>query len=219
MATVGTDAPDCAMDGSPLPTPRGAARLLLAAAVTAAAALALLTGAGTARGDDAPVTAPAIRWPVAGTAVRTAMSLGSERWGFSPCRGKVAVAWASLSAGVNAESSWSNDVDPFLQPSRNGDCEITLSLREDWDWLKLCSVVIHELGHLAGHDHVDDPDDVMYPTYMHAVPECLATPEPAETAQPAARPAAPKANAATPRRTTKPRTRAKAPAKHPRRRR
>ncbi|MDX6730659.1 MAG: Matrixin, partial [Baekduia sp.] len=124
------------------------------------------------------------------------------------------------SAGINAESSWSNDVDPFLQPSRNGDCEITLSLRDDWDWPKLCSVVVHEVGHLAGHDHVDDPDDVMYPIYVRAVPECLTTPEPAEVAPPVARPAIPpKASAATPRRVTKAKPRPKAPAKHPRRRR
>jgi hypothetical protein len=212
------DAPDCAMDGSSLPTPRGALRLLLAAALGTLAALALLASAGPARAGDAPVAVPATRWPAGGTAIRTAMSLGAQHWGFSPCRGRVAVAWAPLSAGLNAESSWSNDVDPFLQPSRNGDCEITLSLRDDWDWPKLCTVLVHELGHLAGHDHVDDPDDVMYPTYMRPVPECLATPEPAEAAQPSARPAAPKASAAAPRRATKPKARAKAPAKHPRRR-
>jgi hypothetical protein len=208
------------MDGSSPPSPRIASRRLLAAALTALVLLAALACAGTARADDAPVTAPAARWPVGGTGIRTAMSLGAEHWGFSPCRGKVAVAWAPLSAGINAESSWSNDVDPFLQPSRNGDCEITLSLRDDWDWPKLCSVVVHEVGHLAGHDHVDDPDDVMYPIYVRAVPECLTTPEPAEVAQPVARPAVPpKASAATPRRVTKAKPRPKAPAKHPRRRR
>jgi hypothetical protein len=208
---------NCAMDGFSTPTPHGATRLLLAVALATLAALASLGIAGPARADDAPVTAPATRWPIGGTAIRTAMSLGAERWGFSPCRGRVAVAWAPLGAGLNAESSWSNDADPFLQASRNGDCEITLSLRDDWDWPKLCTVLVHEVGHLAGHDHVDDPDDVMYPTYMHPVPECLATPEPVEAAQPSARPAPPKASAATPRRATKPKARAKAQSKHPRR--
>jgi hypothetical protein len=207
------------MDGPSLPFPRGASRALLAAAVAALSLLALLASAGSARGAGSPVTAPATRWPVTGTAIRTAMSLGAEHWGFSPCRGRVAVAWVPLSAGLNAESSWTNDVDPFLQPSRNGDCDITLSLRDDWDWPKLCTVVVHELGHLAGHDHVDDPDDVMYPTYMRAIPECLATPEPAEAPQPAVRPAASKAAAATPRRAARPKARAKPHAKHPRRRR
>src|SRR3954447_3695329 len=130
----GMDAPDCAMDGPALPPSHRAMRNVLAATM---AALAVLTTAGTAGADDGPVTAPATRWPVSGTAIRTAMSLGADHWGFSPCRGRVAVAWASLSAGLDAEASWSNDIDPFLQPSRNGDCEITLSLSDEWDWPKL----------------------------------------------------------------------------------
>jgi hypothetical protein len=171
------------MDGTALFPARLAARLLSAGL----ALVAILAGAGTALADDQP-TAPAARWPAGGTALRTAMGLAAERWGVSPCRGRITVAWGRLDREINATSSWSNDLDPYLQPSRNGDCEVTLSTAAEWDWPKLCSVVLHELGHLAGHDHVGEPDDVMYFIYLRPEPECAATPEPAPG--PPARPTA-----------------------------
>jgi hypothetical protein len=119
------------------------------------------------------------------------MALAAGHWGMTPCGGQVAMNWTgALSRGVNAQSSWANDVDPYAQPSRNVDCAIALSTRVEWDWPMLCTVVIHEVGHLTGHDHVDDPDDIMYYAYMRPAPECEATPEPVETGPP---PAAPRA--------------------------
>jgi hypothetical protein len=149
------------------------------------AALALGAGfaAGPARADDSPAT----RWPVGGSTLRLALGMATEHWGMSPCRGRVALSWASLGGAINAQSSWAaaDDADPFAQPSRNGDCEIALSLQAGWDWPKLCTVVLHEVGHLTGHDHVDDPGDLMYFSYVAAAPECAATPEPVETGAPA----------------------------------
>jgi hypothetical protein len=184
------------MDGLDLSPPRSAPRRLLLAAL---ALLVVAGGPGIALADDARAASPAARWPATGTAVQTATSLAAERWGFSPCGGRVNVTWAALSAGLNAEASWTNELDPYLQPSRNGDCAVVLSTGQDWDWPKLCSVVIHELGHLAGHDHVDDPEDVMYFTYVQPIPECLATPEPVQAAvtAPAATPAPRRATQAT----------------------
>jgi hypothetical protein len=196
------------MDGPHLSPPRGVVRRLIA---TAVALLALSGGAGTAFADDAPVVSPATRWPATGTAIRTATGLGIERWGFAPCRGRVVVAWAPLSAGINGESSWTNELDPYLQPSRNEDCAITLSTRVEWDWPKLCSVVVHELGHLAGHDHVDGPDDVMFFTYVQPLPECARTAEPADA--PASVPAAAATAPATPRQRPKAKTKATVKAK------
>lgn len=216
------------MDGTSSP-PRCFARRLLAAGI---ALLAIVAGAGTALADDAPGVPPAARWPIGGTALRTAMGLATEHWGFSPCGGRVTVTWTSLGAGVNAQSAWANDVDPYLQPSRNTDCEIELSASTEWDWVKLCSVVMHEVGHLAGHDHVDDPEDLMFPVYLSPAPECAATPEPVQAAPvapatgpaPAAAPAAarPRAEQATrrpPARTTRRTDRRRKPAKSPHRRR
>jgi Matrixin len=147
-------------------------------------ALALLLP-GAARASDSP----AARWPAGGSTLRAALWMGSEHWGMTPCRGRVAIGWEPLGPATNAQSSWANDVDPYLQPSFNTDCEIALSLQVDWDWQKLCTVVVHEVGHLTGHDHVDDLDDVMYATYVEPVAQCLTTPEPAETGTPSPAPA------------------------------
>jgi hypothetical protein len=148
-----------------------------------AAVVLLLAGAGTAAAADSP----AARWPAGGSTLRAALWLGGERWGMTPCGGKVALGWASLGARTNAQASWANDADdPFSQPSSNSGCEIALSLQAEWDWPKLCTVVVHEVGHLTGHPHVDDPDDVMYLSYVAPVPECASTPEPAETGAPRA---------------------------------
>jgi hypothetical protein len=195
------------MDGPhlPLALPRPAAIVGLLLAVFALAA------APAARAADSPAT----RWPVGGSTLRTAMGLATEHWGMAPCGGRVGWSWTSLGASTNAESSWANDVDPYLQPSSNTDCEIALSLQAEWDWPKLCTVVVHEVGHLTGHDHVDDPADIMYFTYVQPAPECASAPEPVETGAPARAPAAKTAKTAKPR---KPAKRAKAQPPRPARR-
>ncbi|WCB95534.1 hypothetical protein DSM104299_04283 [Baekduia alba] len=125
---------------------------------------------------------------------------GAAHWGMAPCGGRVAITWAHLDAGINARSTWANDVDPYLQPSRNTECAIALATGADWDWVKLCSVVVREVGHLTGHEHLDDPTDIMYYAYVQPAPECAATPEPAEAGpSPPARPAPAKRASATPR--------------------
>jgi Matrixin len=151
----------------------------------------LLAVAGPASAADGP----AARWPEGGSTLRAAVAIGAEHWGMTPCRGRVAVRWGALGAATNARSAWANDVDPYTQPSSNTDCAITLSSQVEWDWVKLCSVVVHEVGHLDGHDHVDDPDDVMYPVYLAPVPECATAPEPVETGPPAKAAAKPAAKA------------------------
>jgi hypothetical protein len=76
-------------------------------------------------------------------------------------------------------------------PSTYSDCSISYNLDVDWDWPKLCTVVEHEMGHLSGHDHVNDPHDVMSPYYVYPSPECgagtaaatpAATPDPTPVA-------------------------------------
>ncbi len=85
-------------------------------------------------------------------------------------------------------------------PATYSQCAISYNLDVDWDWPKLCTVIEHELGHLAGHDHVNDPHDVMSPYYVYPTPECAAggapaaAPAPVTTAEaPAVTPAASKA--------------------------
>jgi hypothetical protein len=93
-----------------------------------------------------------------------------------------------MGAGINARSQWmSTDIHNAATYTQ---CSITYNLDVDWDWPKLCTVIEHELGHLAGHEHVDDPHDVMSPYYVYPSPECAsgqgtaaAAPAPATTAE------------------------------------
>jgi Matrixin len=143
------------------------------------AALALVALPTAALADDGE--APAIPVPAADSLMATAHSLAVGRWATEPCGGQVAMSWTHMGEGINARSQWmSIDVN---DPSTYSECSITYNLDVDWDWPKLCTVVEHELGHLSGHDHVNDPHDVMSPYYVFAAPEC-ALPK----SQPAAAP-------------------------------
>lgn len=42
---------------------------------------------------------------------------------------------------------------------------------------KLCSVYVHEWGHLLGYEHTDDPADVMYHGTVPLLKECKRTPK------------------------------------------
>jgi hypothetical protein len=149
----------------------------LVGAVVALAALA--GGAQFAVAADDSGAPPQQRWPVGGPALATAAELAAAHWGATPCRGRVALTWGPLAAGVNARSDWRYaGSDAFSAPTRNSDCSITLSTGAGWDWEKLCTVVTHEVGHLDGHPHSPDSNDVMSPTYLDPTPECAATPEP-----------------------------------------
>jgi hypothetical protein len=132
------------------------------------AALALVALPAAALADDGEP--PAIPVPAADSLMATAHTLAVARWGTDPCGGQVTMSWNHMGAGINARSQWmSVDVD---DPSTFSDCEVTYNLDVDWDWPKLCTVVEHELGHLSGHDHVNDPHDVMSPYYVFPAAEC-----------------------------------------------
>jgi hypothetical protein len=146
-------------------------------------ALALLLVPSVARADD---SLPAMPVPAADGLMTTAHGLAVTRWGMDPCGGQVSVTWAHMGSGINAQSRWmsTNAADP----STYSDCSITYNLDVSWDWPKFCTVVEHELGHLSGHDHVNDPHDVMSPYYVYPTSECSAstaaatpTPTPAST--------------------------------------
>jgi outer membrane protein assembly factor BamE (lipoprotein component of BamABCDE complex) len=132
--------------------------------------------------------------PASDALTASAHALAVARWGVDPCGGQVAVTWSHMGAGINARSTWMS-VD-IHDPSTYSQCSIAYNLDIDWDWPKLCTVIEHELGHLSGHEHVNDPHDVMSPYYVFPTPECL-------TGQPGALPApAPVAVAQTPAATT-----------------
>jgi Matrixin len=143
------------------------------------AVLALVVLPTAALADDGEP--PAIPVPAADSLMATAHSLAVARWATDACGGQVAMSWTHMGQGINARSQWmSIDVN---DPSTYSECSITYNLDVDWDWPKLCTVVEHELGHLSGHDHVNDPHDVMSPYYVVPAPEC-ALPKPQAAAAP-----------------------------------
>jgi hypothetical protein len=170
-----------------------APRLLLSFLI----AIAILPAVARADSD-----LPQVPVPASDALTTTAHALAVAHWGVDPCAGQVTVTWAHMGAGINARSTWmSYDIH---NPATYSQCAISYNLDVDWDWPKLCTVIEHELGHLAGHDHVDDPHDVMSPYYVYPTPECAAgggpvtAPAPATTAQaPAVPPAASKATTKT----------------------
>jgi hypothetical protein len=116
---------------------------------------------------------PQQRWPIGGTAFQTARQIAVEHWGMDPCHGEVDIAWGKLPAGENAESTWTNQFQDYGDPAHNTRCDVTFNIRQDWDWPKLCTIFVHEFGHLSGNAHSDDERDVMFPYYIgRNLPEC-----------------------------------------------
>ena len=159
--------------------------------VCALLAIAMLPAAA-----QAAATVPV---PASDALTTSAHALAVAHWGADPCSGQVAVTWAHMGAGINARSQWmSIDVH---NPATYSQCSIAYNLDVDWDWPKLCTVIEHELGHLAGHEHVNDPHDVMSPYYVYPSAECAAG-QPAGTATPAPATVAQAPVVATPRKAT-----------------
>jgi hypothetical protein len=121
---------------------------------------------------------PAQRFPVWGAAVKRATQLAVHHWGLDPCGGHVAVRWARIDPGVNARSTWDFVPGAPDDPRARTNCVIALNAASGYDWPKLCTILIHEYGHLTGHAHSDDEDDVMSPYYSEPATMCAATPEP-----------------------------------------
>ncbi len=134
----------------------------------------------------AAITAPAAasagapdRFPVDGPAMAQAQSIARVHWGADACSGQVALAWTTeLGTEVAARASWSNPLSTYDHPVANLNCAIRFNAAADFDWLKFCTVVVHEYGHLTGHRHSDDPGDVMYQTYQEPLRVCAATSDP-----------------------------------------
>ena len=122
------------------------------------------------------VAAPAAAQTVPDGWTSTASQIAVEHWGMNPCHGDITITWNRLPADENAVSTWVNQYRDYGDLAHNTLCEVAFNTRQDWDWPKYCTVLTHEFGHLAGNAHSDDPDDVMFASYIgRNLPECLAT--------------------------------------------
>ena len=147
--------------------------LRAASLVLAAATLAL---APAARAADAA--------PVDDGQVQAAANIAKTYWHATPCADQVAITWTPMAATTNATSTWANPVDAYSAPAENAQCSVAFNSALPWDWTRFCSILVHEYGHLTGHPHSGDADDVMYPYYVKPVAECQAW----APAEPAAQP-------------------------------
>ena len=172
----------------------------LFATALAGVALACVPAIARAAEPTNPVPAAFVRFAPATAAFATAEQIAIAHWGWSPCGGVVQVSWAALPEDENASSSWSNPTSAYGAPRSNTACAIVFNTLAPFDWEKLCTVVVHEFGHLTGHPHSETPGDVMSALYSDPDPQCATTPDPAGAApSPAvAQPAS--MDAATPRR-------------------
>ena len=167
---------------------RACAQIVVVALVALAALTAMSMsqpkpGSVKARSDGSgtlnPVADPAGRFAAGSPAMQTAQSIAGAYWGQNACGGQVSVDWTAMDPETNAVSSWSVPATPTATPADYGACHISFNSDAQFDWPKFCTIVVHEYGHLTGHQHVSDPADVMTPVYTVPVAPCARTPDPA----------------------------------------
>jgi hypothetical protein len=131
-------------------------------------------------------TSPAQQFAAGGAAMTIARQIADAYWGSDPCGGQVALSWASLDPSINATSTWWNPSDAYANPQENNNCQVQFNTNQSFDWQMFCTVFVHEFGHLTGHPHINDQNNVMYPIYVQPIQQCAQTPDPtAQVAVPA----------------------------------
>lgn len=131
---------------------------------------------------SASAATPAERFPADGAEMARALQIAGEFWKQQPCGGAVAVRWDSLTAGTRAEAVWQNFEHAWNNPAGNFDCSIVFNRAMPFEWPDLCTTVVHEVGHLLGHQHSDhDEHEVMAEHAIEPLPVCGGVAEPAAT--------------------------------------
>ena len=148
---------------------------LRSALLATVAALCVAAPAASAAGADQT-------YPIDGPVVAAARAIAASYWGPEPCAGDITVAWGSLPGSVNALSSWWNPTEAYGNAPENRHCVVTLNSDASFDWPMLCTVMVHEYGHLSGQQHSPDPANVMYYQYLQPIPQCSEASDPAPPA-------------------------------------
>jgi hypothetical protein len=120
-----------------------------------------------------PAAASANDFSVGSPQFQRAVAVATAHWGSMPCGGQVQYGWVDEDPEVNATSYWTPG-------SPNTGCSIRFNRAAEWDDAKFCTIMTHELGHLHGRGHSDDPNDLMSPIYSSPLPACGGVPAPAQ---------------------------------------
>ena len=92
-------------------------------------------------------------------AKRVARAFWADRGEYVPCSG-VRLAWVPVRTVRRAIGHGT------LAAVFDGGCTVYYNKAVGWSWRKLCSVTVHEYGHLIGHRHSWNPNSIMYPSYL-----------------------------------------------------
>ena len=99
-----------------------------------------------------------------------ATATAARYWGATACGGNGDITWASLGDGLNAQASWSAVLGAPASTFER--CGITFNIDIEWNGPLFCTVMVHEMGHLLGQVHTEDPNNIMSPYTNASIPEC-----------------------------------------------
>jgi hypothetical protein len=168
------------------------ASMLLAVLTAKPSSAVVVTGAGSvevtvANQDAEELPRGDVAFPVGSEGMAKAQEVAVAFWGRQPCGGTYDLAWTPMDSQTNGTASWKNPTDAWNNVGENFDCEVDLNPEAGFDFPKLCTVLAHEIGHLIGNQHAEQPNLLMSTYYSEPLPECVAadpTPKPVVEEEP-----------------------------------
>lgn len=99
-----------------------------------------------------------------------ALRIARATWPDSPCNGRERVAFLTPDLQNGKLTFRGQTGDAFAM--MDGSCRVYISDEPMSDYT-LCTVIVHEFGHLDGQQHSNDPDSIMYPIAPNNYKPCL----------------------------------------------